>query len=72
VNRIYFSIAFVIVLALLLSAGSGYMLLGTAGQPDAGAAMSGGLTLVGGFWGGAGPASAPARYPIYLPVVMCP
>ena len=36
------------------SAGSGYQLAGTFGQPDAGATLSGGAySLSGGFWGGA-------------------
>ncbi len=48
------------------SAASGYVLVGTAGQPDTGAAMSGGaFTLVGGFWG-----SAASQYKVYLPVVI--
>jgi hypothetical protein len=35
------------------SAASGYQLTGTLGQPDAGAALSGGgYSLSGGFWGG--------------------
>ena len=35
------------------SAGSGYQLSGTLGQPDAGATLSGeGYSLSGGFWGG--------------------
>ena len=37
------------------SGGGGYTLSGTIGQPDAGAAMTGGsYTLVGGFWPGVG------------------
>jgi hypothetical protein len=48
------------------SSGGIYTLNGTIGQPDAGAALSGGgYTLVGGFWGGA---SIQSR--IYLPVVL--
>ncbi len=48
------------------SAASGYALVGTAGQPDAGAVMSGGgYTLVGGFWGGGA-----SQYKVYLPVVI--
>ncbi len=48
------------------AAGGAYTLGGTAGQPDAGAAMSGGgYTLVGGFWGGAA-----SQYKVYLPVVI--
>jgi len=46
--------------------GGAYTLVGTLGQPDAGAAMSGGgFTLVGGFWG-----SAASQYKVYLPVVI--
>jgi hypothetical protein len=52
--------------------GGGYTLMGTAGQPDAGAALTGsGYTLVGGFWwprtGGAPP---PGQHDIYLPLVL--
>jgi hypothetical protein len=47
--------------------GGGYTLAGTAGQPDAGAALtSGGYSLVGGFWAGAGA----AQHRIYLPLVV--
>ena len=36
------------------SAGGGYQLNGTLGQPDVGAALSGGAySLTGGFWAGA-------------------
>ena len=46
--------------------GGAYTLGGTIGQPDAGAAMTGGgFTLVGGFWG-----SAASQYKVYLPVVI--
>jgi hypothetical protein len=49
------------------SHGGGYGLMGTAGQPDAGTALSGGaFTLVGGFWPGAAEASAS----VYLPVIL--
>jgi hypothetical protein len=34
------------------SAGGGYALHGTLGQPDAAASSGGGYTLQGGFWGG--------------------
>jgi len=48
------------------SAASPYILVGTTGQPDAGAAMTGGgYTLVGGFWG-----STASQYKVYLPVVI--
>jgi hypothetical protein len=50
--------------------GGGYSLSGTAGQPDAGPALSGGgYTLVGGFWSGAQGGSG-GRYRVYLPSVM--
>jgi hypothetical protein len=45
------------------SAGSGYQLAGTVGQPDAGATLSGGgYALAGGFWSGASTGSK-----VYLP-----
>jgi len=48
-------------------AGGNYVLLGTAGQPDAGAAPTGGnYRLVGGFWPGAGM----AQYKLYLPLII--
>jgi hypothetical protein len=48
------------------SSGSDYILVGTIGQSDAGAAMNGnGFTLNGGF--GVGAAS---QYKVYLPVVI--
>ena len=48
------------------SAVSDTILTGTAGQPEAGAALSGGgYTLVGGFWGG-----GPGQSRVYLPVVI--
>jgi hypothetical protein len=48
------------------STGSGYTLVGTIGQSDAGAAMDGnGFTLNGGFWVGAA-----SQYKVYLPVVI--
>jgi hypothetical protein len=53
------------------STGGGYVLGGTVGQPDAGALSDGGYTLAGGFWGGAGPASAPGvDWLVYLPLVL--
>ncbi len=52
----------------MFSAGGGYSLGGTIGQPDAGAWSGGEYTLVGGFWGGSAP--TPTRYHIYLPVVL--
>jgi hypothetical protein len=53
------------------SAGGGYSLGGSIGQPDAGPVMSGGgYVLVGGFWSGDGPAGSPEIKPIYLPIVL--
>jgi hypothetical protein len=47
------------------SAGGGYILGGTIGQPDAGAAMNGGgYSLAGGFWAG-----ALNQHSVYLPLV---
>ena len=47
------------------SAGSGYQLTGTLGQPDAGAMLSGGAySLSGGFWGGVSASSQ-----VHLPLV---
>ena len=51
-----------------LSAGGGYSLGGTAGQPDAGVLNGGGYTLGGGFWKGG--ALAVVGYKIYLPLVL--
>jgi uncharacterized membrane protein len=49
------------------SHGGSYHLMGTAGQPDAGTALSGGAyTLVGGFW----PGAAEAGLPVYLPFIL--
>jgi hypothetical protein len=48
------------------SAGGGYALGGTVGQPDAGVLSGGGYTLAGGFW----PGGAAARYGVYLPLVL--
>ena len=48
------------------STGTGYSLGGTAGQPDAGPAMTGaGYILTGGFWPGGA-----AVYRVYLPVIL--
>ncbi len=46
------------------SAGGGYSLGSTVGQPDAGVLTGGGYTLAGGFWGGIAP------YRLYLPLVL--
>jgi hypothetical protein len=50
-----------------LSTGDGYVLGGSAGQPDAGLLTGETYLLSGGFWGGA---PAIARYRVYLPVVL--
>ena len=50
------------------SSGGGYLLSGTAGQPDAGVLEGGGYVLGGGFWRGG--AVAPPGYRIYLPLAM--
>ena len=49
-----------------ISTGSGYILVGTIGQSDAGLPMNGGgYSLAGGFWiGGA------SQYQVYLPLVI--
>ena len=46
----------------------GYVLAGTAGQPDAGLLEGGGFTLGGGFWRGG--AVAPPDVYIYLPLIL--
>ncbi len=48
------------------SEGGGYLLGGTAGQPDAGALSGGAYTLNGGFWSGA----LGALNRVYLPLVV--
>jgi hypothetical protein len=46
----------------------GYQLIGTIGQPDAGASLTGGsYTLTGGFWPGA---AKNINYALYLPIVL--
>ena len=50
------------------STGGGYLLGGTAGQPDAGVLVGGGYTLGGGFWRG-GEVFA-HWYEVYLPLVV--
>jgi hypothetical protein len=47
------------------SSGGGYLLGGTAGQPDAGLLEGEGYRLGGGFWSG-----VPALWRIYLPLVL--
>lgn len=46
-----------------MSSGSGYILSGAIGQPDANLAVGAGYTLVSGFWAAAGGPS------IFLPIV---
>jgi hypothetical protein len=51
-----------------LTAGGGYGLSHTVGQPDASAQSGGGYTLIGGFWAGAetgvvSPTATPTRTP---------
>jgi hypothetical protein len=49
--------------------GSGYTLIGTTGQPDASASLSGGgYTLTGGFWPGAISGSTVRN--VYLPLMI--
>jgi hypothetical protein len=50
------------------SEGGGFVLSGTAGQPDAGLLTGPGYTLGGGFW--AGGVLKPASHTVYLPVVL--
>ena len=47
------------------SAGGGYSLGGTIGQPDAGLLSGTGYQLSGGFWSG-----ATILYDVYLPIVV--
>ena len=48
------------------SIGGSYTLVGTAGQPDTGALLTGNpYTLAGGFWG-----SAVSQYCLYLPLAL--
>jgi hypothetical protein len=47
------------------SSGGGYSIIGTSGQPDAGALNGSSYTLKGGFWG-AGPHSAQ----VFLPLIV--
>jgi len=48
--------------------GTGYMLSGTIGQPDADGWSGGGYTLSGGFWGGGG--GGGGEYTVYLPLIL--
>jgi hypothetical protein len=50
------------------SAGGGYELGGTVGQPDAGVLAGGGYTLGGGFWRGGEVVLPP--FHIYLPLIV--
>lgn len=47
--------------------GSGYTMMGTTGQPDAGGLTDGNYTLVGGFWGRG---AVTEKHKIYLPVML--
>ncbi len=47
------------------SSSGSYVLMGTAGQADAGALAGGDYALAGGFWSG-----AVTRYDIFLPLVL--
>ncbi len=49
---------------VMFSAGGGYSLGGTVGQPDAGVLSGGGYTLAGGFW------TAGGTWRIYLPITL--
>ena len=49
----------------MFSAGGGYSLGGTIGQPDAGAMSVSGYTLVGGFWHDWG-----AQFEVFLPLIV--
>jgi hypothetical protein len=51
--------------------GSGYTLMGSAGQPEPGPALTGGdYTLYSGFWPGAGKAGPSLDEHIYLPLAL--
>jgi hypothetical protein len=52
------------------SAGGGYELGGTTGQPDAGTLNGAGYSLAGGFWGASIPSGEPPAYSIYLPLIL--
>jgi len=49
------------------SAGGGYTLGSTIGQPDAGALEGGGYVLGGGFWGGG---AVREGFEVYLPLTL--
>lgn len=51
------------------SSGGGYLLSGTAGQPDAGLLVGGAYRLGGGFWGG-GQVAPALGFQYYLPLVL--
>ena len=51
------------------SSGSGYALIGTLGQPDAGVLSGGGYQLAGGFWPNRASQNQPV-FSIYLPLIM--
>lgn len=54
-----------------LSSDGGYVLLGTAGQPDAGQPLSSAsYLLTGGFWSGAPAVPPTGEYAIFLPLAL--
>ena len=53
-----------------ISAGGDYCVGGSVGQAEAGALSGEGYDLVGGFWSGTGPVSAPSQYTVYLPCLL--
>ena len=53
-----------------ISAGGDYCVGGSVGQPETGALSGEGYNLVGGFWSGTGPVSAPSQYTVYLPCLL--
>ncbi len=50
------------------SSGGGYILSGTAGQPDAGQTNGGDYTVSSGLWPGSEP--PPPHFRFYLPIIM--
>ncbi len=49
--------------------GTGYLLNGTAGQPDAGTLTGGNYTLAGGYWAGAAAVQPSPGSLLYLPLL---
>jgi hypothetical protein len=52
------------------STSGSYVLVGTIGQPDAGAMSGGDYGLAGGFWGGRAAVGPGTDHFIYLPVIL--